>query len=303
MDPQARTNLSLLAPPYRELTPVDGESWAVSPRGRALIWDMGQGHWKDSFESCRTRTPGLPLIVVLPCAMELGESAQVLRVVEKCRPHSVLPHHFEPDVEDLKTVLRRTPRDLPLEVMDYIQWRGIHVDLETRRMIRRTMSLSVQVKTVGALARSFYLSRRALGRRFLTRGIPVPSHWLHFGRVLKAVLKLQNSRASLMSVAFEMGYSDGFTLSNQMERLTGVRPRQAREMLGWEWAVEAWLQNEARTGGLSMTLHRKFRVPPQRVVVPAVHRFLHARHPARIALVAEVVEPPTELSHLANEKI
>ena len=90
-----------------------------------------------------------------------------------------------------------------------------------------------------------------------------------------------------MSVAFEMGYSDGFTLSNQMERLTGVRPRQARELLGWEWAVEAWLQNEARDGGLSMTLHRKFRVPPKRIVVPPVYPFADSKPPARIALATE----------------
>jgi AraC-like DNA-binding protein len=286
--------ISLLEPPYRELTPIDLEWPAVSPGGRALIWTMGEGKWPAAFEACRTRPPGLPLIVVLPSAMEIGDNTQVLRVVEKCRPHSILPHHFEPHVDDLKNVLRRTPRDLAMEVMEYIQWRGVHVDMETRHLIRKTLALSVQMKTVGGLARRFYLSRRALARRFLTRGIPVPSHWLHFGRVLRAILRLQSSDASLMSVAFEMGYGDGFTLSNQMERLTGVRPRQARRLLGWEWAVEAWLQNEARGGGLSRTLHRKFRVPPKRIVVPAQHRLVQGGDAAPIAWVSENTEtPPT----------
>jgi len=290
MAPLDRTTLFLLQPPYRELTPMERGWPSCSPEGRALIWEMERTEWRGSYETCRTRPPGLPLIVVLPGARSFGEDVRVLRIVEKCRPHSILPHHFDPQVDDLKTVLRRTPRDLALEVMDYIHWRGVHVDLETRRMIRKTLSLSIQTKTVGALARGFYLSRRALGRRFLTRGIPVPSHWLHFGRVLRAILKLQSSEASLMSVAFEMGYSDGFTLSNQMERLTGLRPRQARGLLGWEWAVEAWLQKESRSGGLSMTLHRKFRVPQKRVVIPSAHRFVNAGQSARVAMVAEGIE-------------
>lgn len=111
--------------------------------------------------------------------------------------------------------------------------------------------MSAELRTVSALSRSLYLSRRALGRRFLSRGLPVPSHWLHFARVLRAAIQLQNSDDSLFSVASQLGYTDGFALSNQMKRLTGVRPSTARERLGWEWLVEAWLRTEARDGALT----------------------------------------------------
>jgi AraC-like DNA-binding protein len=135
--------------------------------------------------------------------------------------------------------------------MDYLAWRGIVLDQETRHIVRKTLELSEDVRTVSALSRSLYLSRRALGRRFLERGIPVPSHWLHFGRVLRACVQLQNMKSSLFDVASDLSYPDGFALSNQMSRLVGVRPSVAREYLGWEWILESWLRREAVTGGFT----------------------------------------------------
>ena len=103
---------------------------------------------------------------------------------------------------------------------------------------------------MSGLSRSLYLSRRALGRRFLTRGLPVPSHWLHFVRILRTALRLQSTEDTLFTIACDLGYPDGFALSNQMRRLTGVRPTSARDCLGWEWLIESWLRQEAENGGL-----------------------------------------------------
>jgi hypothetical protein len=71
---------------------------------------------------------------------------------------------------------------------------------------------------------------------------------------------MQNSDESLFDVARAMRYPDGFTLSNQMERLLAVRPSFARERLGWEWVVEAWLLRECALGGLGQPL-RGMSVP------------------------------------------
>jgi AraC-like DNA-binding protein len=135
--------------------------------------------------------------------------------------------------------------------LDYLSWRGIVLDADTRHIVRRTLELSSELRTVSALSRSLYLSRRALGRRFLDRGIPVPSHWLHFGRVLRACMLLQGLTSNLFDVACETGYPDGFALSNQMNRLLGIRPSVAKDHLGWEWLLEAWLRREAATGGFA----------------------------------------------------
>jgi AraC-like DNA-binding protein len=158
---------------------------------------------------------------------------------------------MQPNPLDLEALLRRQPDDLAAEVMEYLVWRGIILDHETRHIVRRTVELSDDLRTVSALSRSLYLSRRALGRRFLDRGIPVPSHWLHFGRILRACVLLQSQKSSLFDVACDLGYPDGFALSNQMSRLMGVRPSVAKEYLGWEWLVESWLRREASTGGFT----------------------------------------------------
>ena len=251
--------LSLFTPPYDLLEPLrwDDRRFAQpnSP-GTGLVWQLRRGSWSHVFEVVRRRPPGMTLIVILPASVDLDSTPELLRVVEACRPHSILPFHREPHVDDLSALLQREPEDLSVEVMDYLQWRGINVDIEVRRLIRKTIDLSSELRSITALARSLYLSRRALGRRFLTNGLPVPSHWLHFGRVLRAALRLQSSAVTLEEAASRFGYPDGFALSNQMHRLVGVRPSEARRYLGWDWLVEAWIHTEAAGGGFSSDVCR-----------------------------------------------
>ena len=264
--------LSLFTPPYNRLEPLrsDDRRFAqASGPGIGLVWQLGLGSWSAVFKVVRRRPPGMALIVILPGTMDLDSEPQLLRVVAACRPHSILPFHREPHVDDLRGLLRREPEDLSVEIMDYLQWRGIGVDIEVRRLIRRTIELSSELRSITALARSLYLSRRALGRRFLTNGLPVPSHWLHFGRVLRAGLCLQSTGGTLAEAASRFGYPDGFALSNQMQRLVGVRPSDARRYLGWEWLVEAWVHTEAASGGFSShmwgTLIKDFSPAPLRL--------------------------------------
>ena len=251
--------LSLFTPPYNRLEPLrwdDRRLAQPSGPGTGLVWQLGLGSWSIVFKVVRRRPPGMALIVILPATVDLDSEPQLLRVVEACRPHSILPFHLEPHVDDLSGLLRREPEDLSVEIMDYLQWRGISVDIEVRRLIRRTIDLSLELRSITALARSLYLSRRALGRRFLTHGLPVPSHWLHFGRMLRATLCLQSSGVTLAEAASRFGYPDGFALSNQMQRLVGVRPSDARRYLGWEWLVEAWIHTEVASGGFSSHMWR-----------------------------------------------
>jgi AraC-like DNA-binding protein len=197
------------------------------------------------------------LFIILPPAGELGNREVLFRLMASCRPHSILPHVKELDPEELAAVLRRFPSQLALEATEYLVWRGIETDLDTRRLIRRTLDLSSELTTVKGLARALYMSRRALGRRFMTRGLPVPSHWLHFGRILRGSIRLQQPSSNLFSIGCDLGYPDGFAFSNQMKRLTGLRPSVMREAFGWEWVVESWLHREATNGGLTRSWVQK----------------------------------------------
>lgn len=255
-------------PPYRKVEVIDHPyqipRGPLPTRGSVLLWnprpeEIGQGS-----RAVRARPHGVALFVILPPASELETNETLLQLMARCRPHSILPHMDEVDPEELVSILRRFPAQFSVEVAEYLAWRGIEVDLDTRRLLRKTLELSGELRTVSGLARSLYMSRRALGRRFMTRGLPVPSHWLHFGRILRGAIRLQNPDSNLFSVGCELGYPDGFSFSNQMKRLTGLRPSIMRECFGWEWIVESWLFQEAEAGNISPFLTQALFPPEPR---------------------------------------
>jgi AraC-like DNA-binding protein len=261
--PQALPALSVLSYPYAALFPVTRGPAEMRERGRepgsALVWFMGAGRYQTSVDPVADRPGGMSLMVILPAGLEVAIDRDVRMAVERARPHGILPFHVDPDPADLAQALRRPPADLASEVTDYLSWRGLGVDRDTAHIIRRIVDLSAELRSVSAMSRSLYLSRRALGRRFMSRGLPVPSHWLQVARLLRVASKLQNSEATVASIAIEHGYPDGFSVSNQMERLIGFRPSEIRERLGWEWILEAWLRREAELGALTPTLTRGAR--------------------------------------------
>ncbi|MEQ9569705.1 MAG: helix-turn-helix domain-containing protein [Longimicrobiales bacterium] len=249
-----RGTLHLFRPPYRRLHPVlepDRHPGEVGVTGTALVWCMPPERDDRELQAVRRRPGGLSLLVVLPPADTVPRKDEIFRMIEFCRPAAVLPFHEEPHPDDLRILLSAPPEDLPATVVDYLRWRGVPLDMDVRRLVRRTIELSGEIRSVNALARGVYLSRRALGRRFTSHGLPVPSHWLHAARVLRAVVRIQDRKLPLSRVAFDLGYPDAFALSNQMKRLTGIRPSEARARLGWEWFLEAWLRKEALEGGFS----------------------------------------------------
>jgi AraC-like DNA-binding protein len=237
-------SFSVFSPPYRALRraslaefPARSGTW-----GWVLVWALGHDY-PACIDSVAARPRGVPLIAILPRAEDVHKTAELFRMVERCRPAGVLPYH-DPESADLERLLRKAPEDLASEVTDYCVWRGVALSTEGRMLLRRTLQLSGDVKSVNALARSLYVSRRALGRRFGALGLPVPSHILHFGRVLRAYVRSQEENLPLSAIAFDLGYPDAFSLSNQMNRLVGVRPSEARKRLGWEWLIESWLERE-----------------------------------------------------------
>jgi AraC-like DNA-binding protein len=281
---------SVFAYPYDEFLDLedieDLRDGDLAPPGSALVWDLAKRCQRRDVPKVATRPAGMALMLVLPPANRLQPGMPILEITELCRPQTILPHHPRLVPEDFQGLLRRSPHDLPGEFMDYLAWRGIRLDGETRHLLRRTVELSDGIRTVEGLARALLVSRRALGRRFLSRGIPVPSHWLQVTRVLRAVLRLQNTAETLFSVACRYGYPDGFSLSNQMVRLTGVRPSLARERLGWEWLVERWLRLEAKGGSLRFPLARDAslaRFRPTRAPAILPRRASGPTLPARVA--------------------
>jgi AraC-like DNA-binding protein len=161
------------------------------------------------------------------------------------------------------------PRQIGATLTSYLTRRQLLTQDDIRRKVRKIFESVPEVTSVSKLARRLYTSRRTMGRRFAAAGLPVPSHWLQFGRLLQASFRLQDDRYTVGRVAARIGYPDGFTLSNQMKRLIDCRPSDVRHNLGWEWIVEMWIRTEANTGGIDcdrysevVGIYRKDQPPP-----------------------------------------
>jgi AraC-like DNA-binding protein len=246
----AADTLCLFAPPYDQLLPCgpevirelrDVEEW----KGCALVWQLtGQAYQMEQYELLRHKAHGLPLLVLLPPPAEIRSILDMLPVVRLLAPRVILPYGLLDSTYRLRQVLALAPRSLAAVVTDHLVRRGLLRTKKGVREFQRIMELAPETTSIAMLSRRMYTSRRTLGRHFIATGMPVPSHCLHFGRLLNVASHLQRDDVAVFRVAARFGYPDGFTLSNQMKRLIGHRPSEVRELLGWEWIVEAWLKQE-----------------------------------------------------------
>lgn len=245
----ART-FSLFEPPYDQLVPcepelvtglVDVDQW----KGRALVWHLTPlAREREEFDVVRRKVPGLPLLVLLPPPMEVARVADLLPLLRLLGPRMVLPHGLIDSAYRLRQVFSMPPRSLPAAVTDYLVRRGALRQRKAAGEFQRIVELAPDTHSIAALSRRMYTSRRTLGRHFIATGMPVPSHCLHFARLLHVAVQLQTDDSAMFRIASRYGYPDGFSMSNQMKRLIGYRPSEVRELLGWEWVVEAWLKKE-----------------------------------------------------------
>jgi AraC-like DNA-binding protein len=245
--------LSLIRPPYLRAEPVE-PGWRpreLPPRGHALVWSLHASPRPELLERVLARPAGVPLFLVLPPPSRVQDVVSVLSRLHELAPRAVLPWGPLAGVETLRALLASHARPLPLEVTDYLTVRGL-LPLAAATAARQVLELAGTTRSITALCKRMYLSRRTLGRHFEAEGIPVPSHWLQMGRLLHVAARLQRERATAFRAAVDVGYPDGFTMSNQMKRLLGCRPTEVRECLGWEWIVESWVGAETARGGFSL---------------------------------------------------
>jgi AraC-like DNA-binding protein len=244
------SRLSLFAPPYDSLKPqpLTRLGSVTEWRGQAVVWSVCDAATQMREVDWLARRPyGMPLIVLLPHPDDIAEAVPLLRYIRDLRPRAIIPGAVLGTPEHLRTLLAAPPRSLAEAVTRYLRDRGMLRDEISRKEVHRLLELSGELASISQLARRMYTSRRTLGRHFGASRLPVPSHWLQFGRLLHVAMHLHNERTAVFRIAARSRYPDGFTLSNQMKRLIGYRPSEVRRLLGWEWIVEAWLLRENLT--------------------------------------------------------
>ncbi len=251
----SRASLFRLAPPYSSLEilgPARGRGAQVRgvEEGSFLVWNMAFDEpTRAVFHEVARRPYGVSLVVILPPADSWRRSVRdAFELIVETRPARILPHHRVSAPGELVDLMREGPGSIPAEVLDYLAWRGLWIDRDTRQVLSKIGELSDEVTTMAAVARGLYLSRRSLGRRFQARGLPTPSQWLKVFRILRSCVLLQRTGLTLHDVARNLHYPDAFTLSNQMYRMAGVRSERIRSHVGWEWIFEAWIRREEAKG-------------------------------------------------------
>ena len=242
----ALASVSLFAPPYQELAPCDPERSFARSRGCALVWYLHDGdQQRDEYEWLLAREARVPLFIVLPPATAIAPVLPMIPMLNALHARGVLPNGPVDSVEPIRMLLRSAPRDLPAAIVNYLTRRGVLRETKARSLIGKIFELAPSVPSISGLSRRLYTSRRSLGRYFESQQLPVPSHWLQFARLLYVAAGLQaNYDVPVFRIAVQLGYPDGFTMSNQMKRLVGCRPTDVRENLGYEWFVEDWLEME-----------------------------------------------------------
>ncbi|MEJ2217400.1 MAG: helix-turn-helix domain-containing protein [Gemmatimonadota bacterium] len=243
----AAHSLYLFRPPYQSVRPI-APDWLPGPdipHGEAIVWCISGV--RDSTDECTAlmaRRPGMPLIVILPPPEEIAGAYKCLQMLHELRAKGVLPYVEIDAVSALRSVLYAPPVRIGQSLSSYLAGRGLLNGDALRGYVSRIFDLAPQVRSVSKLSSALCMSRRTLGRHFAAAGLPVPSHWLQFARLLHAIFQLQRNGPSVFHVACKLGYPDGFTMSNQMKRILGLRPSEIRGVLGWEWIVERWLRRE-----------------------------------------------------------
>jgi AraC-like DNA-binding protein len=246
----------VLEPPYISLRPIEPtRELQVSMLGTAMVWFLtAAGINAGESEQVERRPRGMSLAIILPPADEIAAVASHLHRIGGLDPNAVLPGGDFATPNKIRMALAGLPRNLPAAVSNYLWRHRLVTSITARNEIRRIFELAPRTSTINRLCRDLYLSRRTLGRHFESCGLPVPSHWLQFARVLNVMLRAQCERQAVFKIALSAGYPDGFTLSNQLKRMTGFRPSEIRHYLGFEWLLERWLEMERIERGESLEL-------------------------------------------------
>lgn len=244
--------LSLVLPPYQVFTGIH-ELARCPERGVALLWLVSDAATQQAeYEWLLRRPAGVSLVIMLPPPREVERALPLLRDASVLRPRGVLPNSGGNGLEALRLLLGGAPRDLAGMAVSHFAQQGILRNQKVRALVRRIFEMAPMVPSITRLSRKMYTTRRTLGRTFEAEGLPVPSHWLQFARLVCVSALIQERQTlPIFKAATHVGYPDGFTMSNQMKRLIGCRPSDVRENLGLAWILEEWIRREREAGRMS----------------------------------------------------
>jgi AraC-like DNA-binding protein len=130
---------------------------------------------------------------------------------------------------------------------------GAQLPTSLRGFARRVMEFPSHYDDLQPIARACGVTRGALKARFRRRGLPSPSVYLRWFRMMAVSYALSDRTATVAQVASRMGFTSDGNLCRAMRSLTRQTPTEVRTVYGWNrllirfaWthlgaeAVDAW---------------------------------------------------------------
>jgi AraC-like DNA-binding protein len=110
---------------------------------------------------------------------------------------------------------------------------GQRLPAPLRSFARRTVEFPFHYTTLHALADTCGMSRGALKARFRRRGLPSPSTYLRWFRVMAVADRLADPSVSVAVVARHTGFTSDGNLCRSLWNLTSMTPTELRTLKGW----------------------------------------------------------------------
>ena len=110
---------------------------------------------------------------------------------------------------------------------------GARLPVPLRTMGRRVMEFPVHYADLHGLSESTGMSRGALKARFRRRGLPSPSHYVRWFRVLAAAQILSDRSVTTLEAAHRLGFTTGGNFCRTVKSVTGCTSSEIRSVLGW----------------------------------------------------------------------
>ena len=125
---------------------------------------------------------------------------------------------------------------------------GIRVPATFRGMARRVMELPCHYTDLGPLVDLTGVGRDALRARFRRRGLPSPSVWLRWFRVMAAAHLLSDRNLSVRAVSHRLGFDNDGNFCRMVRTVAGVTPTELREPAGRGWVLTSIAAELRRPG-------------------------------------------------------
>jgi AraC-like DNA-binding protein len=226
-------------PSFRAWTPEHGEVALVQLRD-STSWSA---HTIRAITTAMRRDFPVAIGLVLP-----ADSERAIRIATHA--HWMGCRAVVRDTSRLAADLRSClayPVDLVEEIVESLQMQHGVNDTDASFM-RQLCRACAQARTIADVARIMGCLARTTRARLNRMNLPNPERWFQLIRLLRIQLDLmQDPSLSLAHVARREGFTGSQGLDNATRRAFGVSVHRARQLLGLEWRLAAWMLRKAES--------------------------------------------------------